>query len=118
MPNNQAYALLATARLFAMLAMGAPALWFRDSSALLVLLAIGVLWLYQTITSIRRELELTLTPPVEAGAVGILCALGMHYSSAVLRRSSYHPSTPRSPQAPGRCTAWPRSRRSRPSPSA
>jgi signal transduction histidine kinase len=84
MPNSQAYALLATARLFAVLAIGAPALWFRDSSALLVDLAIGVLWLYQTITAIRRELELTLTPAVEAGAVGVLCALGMHYSSSTL----------------------------------
>jgi len=84
MPNNQAYIVLATARLFAMLAIGAPALWFRDSSALLVLLALGVLWLYQAVTAIRRDLELTLTPAVEAGAVGVLSALGMHYSSATL----------------------------------
>ncbi|WP_460853288.1 sensor histidine kinase [Nocardioides montaniterrae] len=84
MPNNQAYAVLATARLFAVLAIGAPALWIHQSNALLVALAIGVLWLYQAITAIRRELELTLTPAVEAGAVGVLCALGMHYSSATL----------------------------------
>lgn len=84
MPNNQAYAVLAAARLFAVLAIGAPALWFRESNALLVAAAVAVLWLYQTLTAIRRELQLTLSPAVEAGAVGVLCALGMHYSAATL----------------------------------
>lgn len=84
MPNAQAFALLATARLFAVLAIAAPALWFRDSNALLGMLAIAVLWLYQSVTALRRELQLTLSPSVEAGAVGVICALGMHYSSAIL----------------------------------
>ncbi|MCL2543675.1 MAG: sensor histidine kinase [Nocardioidaceae bacterium] len=84
MPNNQAYAVLAAARLFALLAVAGPALWFRETDAVLVLLTIGVLWLYQGITATRRELELTLSPSVEAGAVGVLCALGMHYSSSTL----------------------------------
>ena len=35
--------------------------------------ALAVLWLYQVITATRRDLELTLTPPVEAGAVGVVC---------------------------------------------
>ncbi|GAB3858676.1 hypothetical protein GCM10028801_19090 [Nocardioides maradonensis] len=84
MPTNQAYGVLAAARLFALLAIAGPALWFRDTHAVLVMCAIGVLWAYQTITAIRRDLELSLSPSVEAGAVGILCALGMHYSSATL----------------------------------
>jgi signal transduction histidine kinase len=84
MPNNQAYAVLAAARLFALLAIGAPALWFRESDALFGLLVIAVLWIYQSVTAIRRDLELTLSPSVEGGAVGIICALSMHNSAATL----------------------------------
>jgi len=84
MPNSQAYALLAAARLFAAIAIGAPALWFRESDALLALLAIAVLWLYQAVTAMRRELQLTLPPAVEAGAVGVICAVSMNYASSTL----------------------------------
>ncbi|TYL46130.1 hypothetical protein FXB39_14520 [Nocardioides sp. BGMRC 2183] len=84
MPNDQAYTILATARLFALLAIGAPTLWFRPPEGLLALLGIAVLWTYQTVTAIRRELELTLPPPVEAVAVGVVCAVGMESSPTIL----------------------------------
>jgi signal transduction histidine kinase len=84
MPSSQTFAVVAAARLFALLAIGAPALWFRDSEALLGLLALGVLWIYQVATATRRELELTLSPTVEAVAVGVICALSMKYSQAIL----------------------------------
>jgi signal transduction histidine kinase len=84
MPTGQTFAVVAAARLFALLAIGAPALWFQDSGALWALLALGVLWLYQVVTITRRDLELTLSPTVEAVAVGVICALGMKASPAIL----------------------------------
>ncbi|PWN03536.1 hypothetical protein DJ010_05350 [Nocardioides silvaticus] len=84
MPSSNTFAVVAAARLFALLAIGAPALWYQDSQALFALLALGALWLYQVVTITRRDLELTLTPTVEAVAVGIICALGMEATPAVL----------------------------------
>lgn len=84
MAGNRAFAVLAAARLFALLAILAPALWFRDPPVLFAVLALAVLWAYQVLTLTRRELELTLTPAVEAVAVGIICAIGMLASPAIL----------------------------------
>lgn len=84
MPSSSTFAVVAASRLFALLAIGAPALWYHESAALLALLALALLWTYQVLTITRRELELTLTPTVEAVAVGIICALGMRASPAVL----------------------------------
>lgn len=84
MQTNPGFAVLAATRLFALLAIGAPALWFRDREALLALVTLSVLWVYQTVTLTRRELELTLPPTIEAVAVGIICALGMEYSQGIL----------------------------------
>ena len=84
MPSSSTFAVVAASRLFALLAIGAPALWYRDQPALLALLTLAVLWTYQVLTATRRELELTLTPTVEAVAVGVICALGMRASPAIL----------------------------------
>ena len=84
MPSSQTYAVVAAARLFALLAIGAPALWYQDEGALFALLALAVLWIYQVLTITRRDLELTLSPAVEAAAVGVICALGMDASTAIL----------------------------------
>ncbi|KAA1428948.1 sensor histidine kinase [Nocardioides antri] len=84
MPSSQALAVVAAARLFTLLAIGAPALWYRDAQALLGLLALTLVWLYQVVTLTRRDLELTLPPTVEAAAVGVICALSMHASPAIL----------------------------------
>ncbi len=81
---NQSFAVVAAARLFALLAIGAPVLWYREEAALLTLLALGALWVYQGATSARRELELSLSPTAEAITVGVLCALGMESSPAIL----------------------------------
>ncbi|KAA1417971.1 sensor histidine kinase [Nocardioides humilatus] len=78
------FAVVTAARLFALLAIGAPALWFRDEGALVALLVLAILWLYQVVTMTRRELELTLTPAWEAAAVGVICALAMEPSPAIL----------------------------------
>ena len=84
MPSSQAFAVVAAARLFALLAIGAPALWFRDSGGLFALLALALLWLYQVATITRRELELTLSPAVEAAAVGVICGVAVGASPAIL----------------------------------
>ncbi|MEZ0581036.1 sensor histidine kinase [Nocardioides sp. MH1] len=84
MPSSQAFAVVAAARLFALLAIGAPALWFRASGALFALLALALLWLYQSVTLTRRDLELTLSPAVEAAAVGVICGVAVKASPAIL----------------------------------
>jgi signal transduction histidine kinase len=84
MPSSRAFAVVAAARLFALLAIGAPALWYQQRPVLIALLVLGVLWVYQVLTLTRRELELTLSPPVEAVAVAVICALGMQESSTIL----------------------------------
>lgn len=84
MPNSQAYEVLAAARLFALIAVGAPSLWYRDGEVLVALIGITLLWCYQAVTTLRRELELTLTPAVEAAAVGVICAIGMEATPTIL----------------------------------
>lgn len=84
MLTDRNLAVVAAARLFALLAIGAPALWFRDSEALLSLAALTVLWTYQAVTITRRDWELTLPATVEAAVVGVICALGMEYSLGIL----------------------------------
>ena len=84
MTGSRAFAVLAAARLFALLAIGAPALWYRQGPTLLGVLALALFWCYQVLTATRRELELTLSPDVEAVAVGVICALAMQSSPAIL----------------------------------
>lgn len=84
MPSNQAFAVLAATRLFTLLAVGAPALWFRDREAILAILAFALLWMYQVVAAIRRELRLGLSPTVEATVTGVICALGMESSATLL----------------------------------
>ncbi|MDZ5620702.1 sensor histidine kinase [Nocardioides sp. HM23] len=82
--SSGALTVVAASRLFALLAIGAPSLWLQDEETLWALLALAVLWIYQTVTVTRRDLELTLSAPVEAVAVGVICALGMQDSPAIL----------------------------------
>lgn len=84
MPTSSTFAVVAAARLFALLAIGAPSLWYRHEGALFALLAVSVLWLYQVVTLTRRDLELTLTPTVEAIALGVICGVAMGVSPAIL----------------------------------
>lgn len=84
MPSSQTFAVVGAARLFALLAIGGPVLWFRQEEGLLALAALCVVWIYQGVTSVRRDLELSLSPTTEAAAIGVLCALGMDRSPVVL----------------------------------
>lgn len=79
MPNSQIFAVVGAARLFALAAIGAPVLWLRQEGAAIGLAVIGGVWVYQSVTAIRRELELSLSPGTEAAAVGVICAVGLEY---------------------------------------
>lgn len=84
MPSSQTFAVVAAARLFALLAIGGPILWLRQSEGVVALLLIAGVWVYQGITATRRELELSLSPTTEAATIGIICAVSMHYGPAIL----------------------------------
>ncbi|NHA00014.1 hypothetical protein G5V59_06775 [Nocardioides sp. W3-2-3] len=55
MASSQTFAVVAAARLFALLAIGGPILWLRQSQGVLALLLIGLVWIYQGVTATRRE---------------------------------------------------------------
>ncbi|GAA1523927.1 sensor histidine kinase [Nocardioides humi] len=84
MPSSQTYAVVGAARLFALLAIGGPIVWFHQEQGLLALAAVGGLWIYQAVTATRRELQLSLSPMTEAAAIGVVCALGMENSPVIL----------------------------------
>ncbi|KAB2805356.1 hypothetical protein F9L07_28710 [Pimelobacter simplex] len=84
MPSSQTYAVVAAARLFALLAIGGPTLWLHQEQGLLALAALAAVWIYQGVTSTRRELELSLSPSTEAAAIGVICALGLGDAPVVL----------------------------------
>lgn len=74
----------AVARLLSLLAIAAPVLWYRDTTALLVLTALGLVWAYQTVAELRPGLVLRLAPIAEASLVGVVCGFGLVYSPALL----------------------------------
>jgi len=84
MASNQTFAVVLAARLFALIAIGAPILWLRQSDALAALAVLALIWTYQAVTAVRRDLELSLSPTTEAAAVGVLCALGMQVGPSIL----------------------------------
>lgn len=84
MPSSQTYAVVGAARFFALLAIGGPILWFHQEQGLLVLAALTAIWVYQGVTSIRRDLGFSLSPSTEAAALGVVAAIGMNYAPSVL----------------------------------
>jgi signal transduction histidine kinase len=83
MPSSQIFAVVAAARLFALVAIGAPMLWLH-SDGLAGVATLALLWIYQGVTATRRDLELTLSPMVEAAAVGVICGVTIGYAPAIL----------------------------------
>jgi signal transduction histidine kinase len=84
MASSQTFAVVGFARLFALLAIGVPVLWFRQDEGLLALLTLGLVWVYQGVTATRRELQLSLSASTEAATVGIIAAIGMVYAPSIL----------------------------------
>lgn len=83
----------AAARLFALVAMLAPALWTRDIPAVVALLAIGVVWLLGEAAEVDQRLPVWPTTLVEPLTVGVMCGLTMHRSTAVLGALAVGPFT-------------------------
>lgn len=84
MASSQTFAVVGAARLFALLAIGGPILWMRQSEGVVALLLIAAAWIYQGVTATRRELDLSLSPTTEAAAIGVICAVSMPYGPSIL----------------------------------
>ncbi len=83
MPTRQALRVTFGSRAFALLALGAPVLWYRDRSALLALAAIGATW-FAAAAAERRPEVAAIVPVAEAGLIGLVCGLSLADSPAVL----------------------------------
>ncbi|HWJ11263.1 MAG TPA: histidine kinase dimerization/phosphoacceptor domain-containing protein, partial [Nocardioides sp.] len=84
MASSQTFAVVGAARLFALLAIGGPILWLRQSEGVVALLLIAAVWVYQGATATRRELDLSLSPTTEAATIGVICAVSMPYGPSIL----------------------------------
>ncbi|CAN5615515.1 hypothetical protein BH11ACT8_BH11ACT8_06610 [soil metagenome] len=83
MPTTQALRITFGARIFTLLALGAPVLWYRDKSALLALAAVGVIWLLAAAAERRSDLA-PIVPVAEAGLIGLVSGLCVADSPAIL----------------------------------
>jgi signal transduction histidine kinase len=83
----------AAARVVALVALLAPALWTRDTAALLALLAIGVMWLLGELSELNRALPVWLTTVLEPLTVSVICALALETTTAMLGALAVGPFT-------------------------
>ncbi|MBI2244500.1 MAG: sensor histidine kinase [Nocardioides sp.] len=81
------------ARLCGFLALLAPALWTRDTTAVLALVAIGAAWLLGGLAELNAALPAWLTTVLEPLTVGVACGLALHASTAVLGALAIGPVT-------------------------
>ncbi|TWH01370.1 histidine kinase/DNA gyrase B/HSP90-like ATPase [Nocardioides sp. J9] len=84
MASSQTFVVVGAARLFALLAIGGPILWLRQSEGVVALMLIAAVWVYQGVTATRRELQLSLSPTTEAATIGVICAVSMPYGPSIL----------------------------------
>ncbi len=82
-PNYQALRITVGSRLFTLLALGAPVLWYRDRAALIALAAVGAVWLVASVAERRPELT-PMSPIAEGAAIGVICGLTLGSSEAIL----------------------------------
>ncbi len=87
------FRLAGAARLCALVALLAPALWTRDTAALLALLAIGGAWLLGELSELNHSLPLWLTTVLEPLTVGAICGVALHTSTATLGALAIGPLT-------------------------
>lgn len=76
--------LTAAARSFALVALAASILWARDTSGLLALGAIALIWAAAQLAQTQPRLSLTVLGTTEAALVGAVCGLSLDASLAVL----------------------------------
>ncbi len=83
MPIKQLLRFTLGARIFTFLALGAPVLWYRDRSALLALVALGVVWALASLGE-RQERSRLAVPVAEAGVIGLVCGFCVADSPVIL----------------------------------
>ncbi|MBU1801497.1 MAG: sensor histidine kinase [Actinobacteria bacterium] len=83
MPERQALQIGMGARVFTLLVLGAPILWYRDQPGLVAMTALGAVWLAATLVMQRQGLRPTVLV-IEAAAVGGVVGLSLDTSPAVL----------------------------------
>ena len=83
----------AAARVCALVALLAPALWTRDEAALLALLAIAVVWVLGALAERQPALPAGLTTVLEPLCVGVICGSALHSSTAMLGALAVGPLT-------------------------
>ncbi|WP_395694790.1 sensor histidine kinase [Nocardioides sp.] len=83
----------AAARIFALVALLASALWTNDGAAIVALLAIGVVWVLGELVELDPRLPVWLTTVAEPVAVGVLCGLTLPSSTAVVGALAVAPFT-------------------------
>ena len=87
------FRLAGAARLCALVALLAPALWTRDTPALLAILAIGGAWLLGELSEVNPALPVWLTTVLEPLTVGAICGVALHTSTAMLGALAIGPLT-------------------------
>lgn len=88
--TRQAVRITAGARLFTLLVLGGPVLWYREEATLVALPAVCLVWLVASLT--ERRPSLTRASPVfEASAIGVICGLAIQDSEAILLAMSLPP---------------------------
>lgn len=82
-PTRPAARITIGARLFTLVALGGPVLWYREKETLYALLAVGVVWFVAALAEQRRALA-RVSPLVEASLLGVVCGLAIRDSQAIL----------------------------------
>ncbi|MGA8254978.1 MAG: sensor histidine kinase [Nocardioides sp.] len=83
MPNRQLFRITVGSRLFALLALSAPVLWYRDQESVLAVAALGAVWLAAILAELQPRLD-GIVPTVEACLVGALCGISVTSAPVVL----------------------------------
>ena len=80
-------------RLCGFFALLVPALWTRDTTAVLALIAVGADWVLGELAELNAALPTWLTTVLEPLTVGVACGLALHHSTTVLGALAIGPVT-------------------------
>ena len=83
----------AVARAFVLVALLGPALWDRNTPAIIALLTIGTVWTLSTLADWRQRLPVLVVTTVEAALIGAICGFTIHDTLAVLGALAVPPFT-------------------------
>lgn len=83
----------AFARAFVFVALLGPALWDRNTPAIIALVTIGTVWTLSTLADWRQRLPVLVVTTVEAAVIGAVCGFTIHDTLAVLGALAVPPFT-------------------------